>query len=293
MEVRSETLEAPADCRGPAESGEVAAGELVVLKFGGTSVGNPRRIRRAAQRVRRQVQRGARVVVVVSAAGQSTDRILRWHRAVAPAAEGGPVGRELDRALATGEDLSAALLASALLALGIPALSVRGGEAGIEAVGPFGGGTIRRLANRRLHELLERGVVPVVSGFQGALADGETVTLGRGGSDTTAVFLAGALGAAACHIITDVDAVYDRDPRLHADARRIERISHEALIELTEGGAQVVHPAAARFAGAFGTPLLIYSYAAPLSGASGTLVTTAPAGGRPAAARPRAIEGVA
>ncbi|HET9986065.1 MAG TPA: hypothetical protein VFQ38_20865 [Longimicrobiales bacterium] len=291
----SEALAAPADCSGEPERDEVGAGELVVLKFGGTSVGNPRRIRRAAKRVRRHVRRGERVVVVVSAAGQSTDRILRWHRAVAPAAApGSAVARELDRALATGEDLSAALLASALLALGVPAISVRGGEAGIEGVGPFGGGTIRRLAGGRLRELLERGVVPVVSGFQAALPDGETVTLGRGGSDTSAVFLAGALGAAGCHIVTDVDAVYDRDPRLHPDARRIDRISHEALVDLTEGGAQVVHPAAARFAGAFGTPLLVYSYAAPLSRPAGTLVATAAVLARHAAeARAAAVEGAA
>lgn len=290
----SEALAAPADCRGEPLRDEAGPGELVVLKFGGTSVGNPRRIRRAAKRVRRHVRRGERIVVVVSAAGQSTDRILRWHRAVAPkAAAGSLVARELDRALATGEDLSAALLASALLALGIPALSLRGGEAGIEAVGPFGGGTIRRLSGRRLGELLDRGVVPVVSGFQAVLPDGETVTLGRGGSDTSAVFLAGALRAAICHIVTDVDAVYDRDPRLHADARRIDHISHDALVDLTEGGAQVVHPAAARFAETFGTPLRVYSYAASLSDPAGTLVTTAVAGRAAGERRPAAAEGAA
>ena len=243
-------------------SSPVAASPLVILKFGGTAVGTPARIRRAARRVREQARSGARVVVVVSATGNATDRIARWLQAVAPEDVEG-AGREFDRALATGEDLSAALLAAALLALGVPAVSVRGGEAGIEAGGPFGGGEIRRLSGDRLRSLLADGIVPVVSGFQAIRSDGETVTLGRGGSDTTAVYLAGALGASDCHIITDVDGVYDRDPRLDPTARHLSHLPYESLISLAEGGAQVVHPAAARHAATFGTPLHVYSFRAP------------------------------
>lgn len=248
--------------REPSTPAAVAEGPLLVLKFGGTAVGTPARIRRAAKRVRKQLRSGARVVVVVSATGDTTDRIVRWLNAVAPES-GSLAAREIDRALATGEDLSAALLASALLALGVRAVSLRGGEAGLEAAGAFGAGEIRELQDGRLRSLLDEGVVPVVSGFQAVGPDGETVTLGRGGSDTTAAYLAGALGASACHIVTDVDGVYDRDPRLDPSARHLASLPYDALISLAEGGAQVVHPAAAVHARRSGTPLHVYSFRAP------------------------------
>lgn len=269
---RTGSAATPGECPGdPFPPEGAGAGSSIVLKFGGTSLGTPQRVRRAAKRVRRHVRAGSAVVVVVSAAGRRTDRILRWLHAVGP--EGDPrTAREVDRALATGEDLSAATLAAALLALGVPAVSLRGGEAGLEAGGAFGAGRIERLDDTRLRALLRRGVVPVVSGFQARRPDGETVTLGRGGSDTTAVYLAGTLGADACHIVTDVDGVYDRDPRRDPGARRFSHLPHEALLSIVDAGAQVVHPAAARYAQQFGTPLHVYSYLRHGASEGGTFV---------------------
>jgi aspartate kinase len=240
----------------------------IVIKFGGTSLGSPARIRRAARRVAAHVRRGRPTVVVVSAMGGATDRIVRL---LASVSGGRPDGREADRALATGEDLSGALLAAALTSLGIDARSLRGGEAGIWAQGGFCGGHVEDVDPAPVRRLLAAGTVPVVSGFQGVRDDGETITLGRGGSDTSAVTLAAALGA-ECHIVTDVPAVYDRDPRTHADARRIGEIDPLALVVLAEGGARVVHPTAARLALEHGVLLRVYHHRAPLSGRGGTVV---------------------
>lgn len=249
----------------------------LVVKFGGTSLGSPARVRRAARRVVALARRHWPLVVVVSARGQTTDRILKDLASVG--AEG--AHREVDRALATGEDLSAALLSAALNALGRPARSLRGGEAGVAATGSFGGGAIEKVDASRLRGLLDRGVIPVVSGFQGERLDRETVTLGRGGSDTSAVAIAAALGA-PCDIVTDVRAVYDRDPREDARARPYTRLTHDELLALTERGAQVVHPGAARLALSHGVPLRVYSYRAPLHGPSdGTRID--PGVGKPAA----------
>jgi aspartate kinase len=252
----------------------VSAGPVLVLKFGGTSLGSAARVRRAARRVAEHLRRGRRVAVVVSAVGHTTDRIVRRLAALAP--DGRPAPREADRALATGEDLSAALLAAALGGLGVAARSLRGGEAGVRVEGGFCGGRIAEVDPRPLRALLAAGIVPVVSGFQGIREDGETVTLGRGGSDTSAVALAATLGA-ECHIVTDVAAVHDRDPRLHADARPIGEIDPLALVVLAEGGAHVVHPEAARLALERHVPLRVYGFRAPLSGRGGTIVREAAA----------------
>lgn len=242
----------------------------VVLKFGGTSLETTARVRRAARRVALRVASGTPVVVVVSARGQTTDRILSD---LARLGVSTGAGREIDRALATGEDLSAALFSAALLPLGVRSVSLRGAEAGIRAEGSFGGGRIATVRPRRLRALLQAGVVPVVSGFQGGRSDGETLTLGRGGSDTSAVALAAALGPVPCEIVTDVAAVFDRDPRRHRRARRLGEMSHAELRQLVESGAQVVHPAAAALAEQFGVPLRVYSFRAPLAeGAYGTSV---------------------
>lgn len=249
--------------------------ETIVLKFGGTSVATPGRIRLAAQRVRAHVDLGRRVVVVVSAAGRTTDRIVAGLALLGPEATDEGAGREADRALATGEDRSAAMLASALWRQGVPARSLRGGEAGVRAEGAFGSGRIAAVEAAALERLLDAGVVPVVSGFQGERGDGETLTLGRGGSDTSAVAIAAALGA-PCHIVTDVDAVYDRDPRLDPAARPFHVLDHAALVALAKGGAQVVHPDAAHLALEACVPLRIYHFRAPLAGA-GTGVDTATA----------------
>ncbi|MEJ2503534.1 MAG: aspartate kinase, partial [Gemmatimonadota bacterium] len=144
------------------------------------------------------------------------------------------------------------------------------GEAGVRGRGPFGRGRIDRVEPGPLRALIEDGIVPVVSGFQAVRPDGETVTLGRGGSDTSAVAIAAALGA-ACHIVTDVDAVYDRDPRVHPGARPLPALDHDRLVELTENGARVIHPEAARIAAAARVPLRIYRYDAPPVG-TGTVI---------------------
>ena len=244
--------------------------EPVVLKFGGTSIQTTARIRRAARRVAIRVASGTQVVAVVSARGHATDRILAdLARLGCP----GDAGRETDRALATGEDLSAAYFAAALVSLGVRAVSLRGAEAGIRAAGGFGSGRIESVRPRRLRALLDSGIVPVVSGFQGGRFDGETLTLGRGGSDTTAVALASALGSVSCEIVTDVSAVCDRDPRRHRRVRRYQELTYAELRRLAETGATVVHPEAARLAEQFAVPLRVYSFRAPLAaGAYGTVV---------------------
>lgn len=253
-----------------------AVRETLVVKFGGTSLGTPARIRRAARRVAALVAAGRRVVAVVSAVGQTTDHILETLGALETG--GGPsAAREVDRALATGEDLSAAFLAAALHAVGVPARSLRGGEAGVRADGEFGSARVTHVDARRLRSLLAKGIVPVVSGFQGARRDRETATLGRGGSDTSAVAIAAALGPAPCHIVTDVDAVYDRDPRLHSGARPLRRLSHDQLLVLARTGAQVVAAEAARLAQAHGVPLRVLGWdAPPRDEESGTFVGGTP-----------------
>ena len=252
---------------------------VVVLKFGGTSLGTPARIRRAARRVRAHRKAGDQVVVVVSATGSTTDRILRWLRAVSPATHERPT-REYDRALATGEDLSAALLSAALADIDIEAVSLRGSEAGLLAAGPFGQGSLQNLDATSLRTILGNDQVPVISGFQAVDAEGNTLTLGRGGSDTTAVFIAGKLEADVCHIITDVHAVCDADPNEKPDAVPLPSLTHSALVQITEAGGEVVQPAAARFAQYFSTPLRVYHYSAPFNPRGGTSVGNAVAARR-------------
>ncbi len=252
----------------------------VVLKFGGTSIATPARLRRAAARISAQVQAGHRVVVVVSAAGSETDRLLSRIEAISAGREA--AARETDRLLATGEDRSAALLALALCASGLPARSVRGGEAGIRAHGEFGAGVIDFIDVVPVRLLQAQGWIPVVSGFQGQRSDGETLTLGRGGSDITAVALAAALKAEVCHIVTDVSAVHDRDPRKHANAHPFTHMDHAELVALTEAGAEVVHPRAARLAAAHGLALRVYGYRAQRDD-GGTWIT---AGGSASASAP-------
>ena len=262
-------------------SGARPGPSVVVEKFGGASLCSPARVRRAARRVASIVSSGRRVVVVVSAAGKTTDRILGRLAAVgtAPARtsrSSEAFRRETDRALATGEDLSAALLAAALNALGVPARSLRGGEAGIRARGGFGDARVGIVDSRRLRSLLSRDVVPVVSGFQGELPGRETATFGRGGSDTTAVALAAALGA-PCHLVKEVDGVFDRDPKGAPGARPIPWLTHEALVALSASGAKVVAHEAAQLARRHRVPIRVLPItASPLDETRGTFV-----GGRP------------
>ncbi|MBA3319747.1 MAG: hypothetical protein H0T50_16870 [Gemmatimonadales bacterium] len=243
---------------------------IVVLKFGGTSLATPRRLQLAARRVRAHLRRGEAPVVVASALGHTTDRILR--RLERCGIDPAVAGREVDRALATGETLSSAMLAGCLRQLGIRSVSLSGGEAGLVASGEFGRGAIVRLDPSPIRRLIAAGAVPVIAGFQATRPDGETVTLGRGASDTTAVALAAALSPARCHIVTDVGAVYDRDPNLDAGARPYHELSHDELLRLAEAGAQVIHPAAARWALDHRVPLCIHSYRAVFGAEYGTQV---------------------
>lgn len=237
--------------------------QLLVLKFGGAALGTAARIRRAARRVAVLGAKGHDLVVVASALGHSTDRLLaQFDRAIGhqPSAIS---ARERDRLLATGEDHAAALLAAAIGAEGRSARSLRGGEAGLLATGDHGAGVLQDLALSPLLDLLRAQVVPVVSGFQAVrLQDGETLTLGRGTSDLTAVFLAARLGAAECHLVKDVDGVYDVDPNRFANARKHDHLSYDALQSIAEGS-QIVHEGAVRLAREAGVHLRIYGYGAP------------------------------
>jgi aspartate kinase len=209
---------------------------LVVQKFGGTSVGDPDRIRAVAGRVAATAATGGSVCVVVSAMGQTTDELL----ALASQVSSDPHPRELDMLLTAGERISIALLTMALIELGVPAISLTGSQAGIFTDTTHGKARIVELRADRVREALARQHVAIVAGFQGVSSDLDVTTLGRGGSDTTAVALAAALGADACEIYTDVDGVYTADPRLVADARKLDRLSYEEMLELSAGGARVL-----------------------------------------------------
>jgi aspartate kinase len=236
---------------------------LLVLKFGGAALATPARIRRAARRVSWLRARGHDLVVVASALGASTDRLLALTERAIGQRPSAPSLREQDRILATGEDLAASILAATITETGPAARSLRGGEAGLLATGEFGAGELLDLALSPLLDLLRAQVVPVVSGFQAIrVHDGETVTLGRGTSDLTAVFLASKLRAAECHLIKDVDGVYDSDPNRNAHARRHDTLSYEALAAIA-ATSEIVHAGAARLARESGVRLRIYGYRAP------------------------------
>ena len=213
---------------------------LVVQKFGGSSVANADRIRRVARRIARERAAGSDLVVVVSAMGDATDELLTLAHAITEE----PDPRELDMLLATGEHQAATLVSMALHALGVDAISLTGPQAGITTDGRYGRARIANIEPRRIRAELERGNVVIVAGFQGQSEDdaaqAEITTLGRGGSDTTAVALAAALGASRCQIFTDVKGIYTADPRLVTGARQLPVIGYEEMLELAHQGAQVM-----------------------------------------------------
>ena len=213
---------------------------LVVMKFGGSSVANADRIRRVARRIARARVEGADLCIVVSAMGDTTDELL----ALAAAITEEPDARELDMLLATGEHQSATLVSMALHALGVAAISLTGAQAGITTDGTYGRARIAGIDPARIRAEIAAGRVVIVAGFQGtsaqALELAETTTLGRGGSDTTAVALAAALRADRCQIYTDVKGIYTADPRIVADARQLSVIGYEEMLELAHQGAQVM-----------------------------------------------------
>ena len=210
---------------------------LIVQKFGGSSLADARRIRRAARRAIHAAREGAQVVVVVSAQGDTTDHLV----SAAAAITNVPSKREMDAYLASGEQMSAGLMAMALETMGHEAISLTGWQAGLFTYDAHGDARVKGLTNDRVSRELALGKIVVVTGFQGISASGDITTLGRGGSDTTAVALAAFLGADKCQIYTDVDGVYDRDPRIFPDAVRYDEIDYDDMLALARQGAQVLH----------------------------------------------------
>jgi aspartate kinase len=238
---------------------------LIVQKYGGTSVGSVARIHAVAAQVAALAKQGHQVAVVVSAMGDSTDRLIELAREVC--AEPDP--RELDALLATGEMVSTALLAMALKQCGCAARSYNALQLPIETTGPAGRARIDRVECEDLKRDLAGGIVPVVAGFQGRAANGDITTIGRGGSDTTAVALAVVLKAGECQILTDVDGVYTTDPRMVPEARRLPRVSFEEMLELTGQGSRVLHLRSVEFAARHGMKLRVLSSFEP---GPGTLI---------------------
>ncbi|HHO68635.1 MAG TPA: aspartate kinase [Gammaproteobacteria bacterium] len=245
---------------------------LIVQKYGGTSVGSPERIRAVAERVIRYRQQGHRLVVVVSAMSGETDRLL----GLAGAITDRPPPRELDVLLATGEQVTIALLSMALEAQGVPARSYTGQQVHIQTDSAHNKARIQAIESARVGADLDAGRVVVVAGFQGVDEQGNITTLGRGGSDTTAVALAAALGADECQIFTDVDGVYTTDPRVVPEARRLERITFEEMLEMASLGSKVLQIRAVEFAGKYNVPLRVLSSFEEAG--EGTLITYEEAG---------------
>ncbi len=238
---------------------------LVVQKYGGSSVADAERIKHVARRVARRRQQGDDLVVVVSAMGDTTDELIALAHQVSPE----PEARELDMLLSTGEVVSCTLLAMALKALGCPAVALTGAQAGIGTDRRYGRARILRVDPSRVRAHLAEGRVAVVAGFQGITDEMDITTLGRGGSDTTAVALAAALGAERCEIYTDVEGIYTADPRIEPRARKLARISYEEMLELASQGARVMHSRAVELGWAYRVPIYV---ASSFSDAPGTLI---------------------
>lgn len=221
---------------------------LIVCKFGGTSVASPERIQKVAKRLIARKQAGNDVVAVVSAMGKTTDELVGLARALNP----NPPVREMDRLLSTGEQVSMSLLAMAIEARGYKALSFTGRQAGIETDGSHQRAKIVKVHSERIMEALAEGAIPVIAGFQGIDPSGDITTLGRGGSDTTAVAIAWGINADVCEIYSDVDGVYSADPRVCPHARKLDQISYDDMLEMSAAGSGVLQMRAVEFARKFG-----------------------------------------
>jgi len=239
---------------------------LIVLKFGGTSLRDPSRLEAAAGRIAGELALGNQVVTVVSAQGDTTDVLLENALAVTPA----PPPRELDALLSAGEQMSAALLAMAVGELGHEAVSLTGWQARLRTDGEHGNARLLGLGNDRIRRELAEGKAVIVAGFQGIDGREDITTLGRGGSDTTAVALAAFLKADECRIYTDVDGVYDRDPRKYPDAVRLETVDYDTMLTMARQGAQVLHDRSVELAMLYRVPIRVLSSFRP---GPGTLVT--------------------
>ncbi len=238
---------------------------LIVQKFGGTSVGNTDRIKNVAARVAKYHAQGDQIVVVVSAMSGVTDGLIKLAKDIAPL----PSEREMDMLLATGEQQTIALTAIALHALNIPAVSMTGAQAGIVTDVVHTKAKIHNITPKKVHELLDAGNVVIVAGFQGETKDGQITTLGRGGSDLTAIALAAALKADLCQIYTDVDGVYTADPRLVPNANKLSEISYDEMLELASLGAKVMQSRSVEFAKKFG---VVFEVRSSLNENPGTIV---------------------
>lgn len=228
---------------------------LIVKKFGGSSVASPEKIYNVVNRVLRDKQPEDRVVVVVSAMGDTTDDLVSLARAVTSR----PFGREMDRLLSTGEQVSIALVAMAFMEKGQPAVSMTGAQAGILSSDNHGKGRILTIDPKRVFKALDEGNVVVVAGFQGITDCGDITTLGRGGSDTTAVALAGAMQADVCEIFTDVEGVYSTDPRIAPNAVKLDEITYGEMLEMARLGAGVMQPRAVEMGSRYGVPIHVRS----------------------------------
>ncbi len=238
---------------------------LIVQKYGGSSVANPERIKNVAARVTKYRSQGDQIVVVVSAMSGVTDNLIKLAKEIMPV----PSEREMDMLLATGEQTTIALTAIALHALGVDAISLTGAQAGIVTDGVHTKAKIQNITPKQIHALLNAGHVVIVAGFQGQTAEGQITTLGRGGSDLTAIALAAALHADLCQIYTDVDGVYTADPRIVTDARKLKEISYDEMLELASLGAKVMQSRSVEFAKKFG---VVFEVRSSLNDNPGTIV---------------------
>jgi len=242
---------------------------LVVQKYGGSSVADAERIKRVAERIVATRRAGHDVVVVVSAMGDTTDELIELAERVAPV----PSGREFDMLLTAGERISMALLAMAIHSLGYSAESFTGSQAGVLTTAVHGRARILRITPQRVQDSVAAGNVAIVAGFQGVSPDTKDITtLGRGGSDTTAVALAAALDAEVCEIYTDVDGVFSADPRIVPNARKLETISYEEMLEMAASGAKVLMLRCVEYGRRYGVPIHVRS---SFSNLPGTLVAGA------------------
>ncbi|NQT36893.1 MAG: aspartate kinase, partial [Planctomycetes bacterium] len=242
---------------------------IVVQKFGGTSVADSEKILAAARKAVRAKKDGHRVVMVVSAMGKNTDMLVDLAQKITDE----PPAREMDMLLSTGEQVSVALMAMAIHSLGHEAVSMTGAQLGIRTDSTHTKARIVSISSDRISQALDRGQIVIAAGFQGVDEALNITTLGRGGSDTTAVALAAALGADVCEIYTDVDGIYTTDPSLVADARHVRRISYDEMLELASVGAAVMHNRSIEFAKKFGVPIHVRS---SFSDNPGTMITDLP-----------------
>lgn len=238
---------------------------LIVKKFGGTSVGSKERIFNVAKRCIADYQKGHDVVVVLSAMGKTTDELLAKAREINPSAS----KRELDMLLTTGEQTSVALMAMAMGALGVPAISLNAFQIQMHTTSRYGNARLKMIDTERIHHELEERKIVIVTGFQGVNKYDDYTTLGRGGSDTTAVALAAALHADTCEIYTDVDGVYTADPRIVKNARKLKAITYDEMLDLATAGAGVLHNRSVEMAKKYGVTLVVRS---SLNESEGTVV---------------------